>query len=311
MMHIVVPVDGSLLAEQAIEPAVALLRRAAPPHALTLLRVVDYGTLTLDISGLAPPITESAYQAALEGGQEYLARVAARRILHGVRVETMTLLGNAPASVICQVAEESKADLVVMASHRRTGFAHFAFGSVAESVMRQSAIPTLIIHKDDNILPGPDRDELLTILVPLDGTAVAEEVLPAAMALAAQVHGAIRLLRVLPAHTASTPSDRMLTSEAQAYFAQMCAAIEAHGVPVHQTIAWGDIVDHIIAAAHAYQTDILAIATHGRTGFDLLRHGSVTLDVSRQLDMPLLVLHGHAMATAAQAPLTLHEPQQH
>jgi nucleotide-binding universal stress UspA family protein len=310
MMHIVVPVDGSLLAEQAIEPAAALLRRAAPPRTLTLLRVIDYGTLTLDISGLAPPITESAYQAALEGGQEYLARLAARRILHGVRVETVALLGNAPATVICQAVEESAVDLVVMASHSRKGIAHFALGSVAETVMRRSAIPTLIIHRDDSTIPGADRDEPLTILVPLDGTVAAEAVLPAAVSLATQVHGAIRVLRVLPAHTDSTPADRMLTSETHAYFAKIRATIEARGVPVHQTIAWGNVVDHIIAAAHEYQTDILAIATHGRTGFDLVRHGSVTLDVLRHLDIPLLVMRESEAVATALAPLTLHEAPQ-
>lgn len=307
-MKILVPLDGSQLAEQAIEPAVALLRRAAPPRTLTVLRVVDYGALTLDISGFAP-ITETAYQAALESAQDYLAGVAARRSLHGVQVETIALLGTAPATVICQVTDEvdGKADLVVMASHRRTGLAHFAFGSVAETVMRQSEVPTLIIHRDGSTLRGVERDEPLTILVPLDGTLMAEEALSPALRLAQEVHGAIRLLRVLPAHASATPADRMLTSETQEYFARIRQAIEARGVSVHQTIAWGDVAEHIMTTARDYQTDILAIATHGRTGLDLLRNGSTTLDVLRHLDLPVLVIRAHEAVPLAQAPLTLHE----
>ena len=105
-MHILVPLDGSTFAEGAIESAATLLRRTTGPGSLTLLRVIGLGGVAYDISGLAAPITESASQAAIEGGQDYLAQVATRRPLHGIRVETIVQLGGTVAVDICLAAQE-------------------------------------------------------------------------------------------------------------------------------------------------------------------------------------------------------------
>jgi nucleotide-binding universal stress UspA family protein len=308
-MNILVPLDGSLLAEEAIAPAAALLRRSTTSGNLTLVRIINPGSVALDVPGFAPPITESVFQAALEGGQEYLAQVAARTPLHGIRVETIVQMGSSIAAALCQAAADLKVDLIVMTSHARTGVAHFALGSVAEAVMRSASMPTLILHKDAPAFPSIDRDEPLTILVPLDGTLVAEAALGPAVQLAAQMRGAIRLLRVLPAHQVATPADRMLANETQDYFAHLRVFIEGHGVPMHQTIAWGDIADQIVTVAQDYQTDLIAIATHGRTGLDRLREGSITLDILHHLATPLLVVHPSAEVASAPAPLGMQHGQ--
>jgi len=308
-MHILVPLDGSLLAEEAIASAATLLRLSTTPGNLTLLRIISYGSVALDVPGFAPPVTESVFQGALESGQEYLAHVATRTPLHGIRVETIARMGSTISSAICEAAEDLKADLIVMTSHARTGITHFALGSVAEAVMRSAPMPTLILHKDAPAFPSLDRDEPLTILLPLDGTRVAEAALGPAVQLAEQMRGAIRLLRVLPAHQVATPADRMLANETQDYFARLRVFIEGHGVPMHRTIAWGDIADQIVTVAQDYQTDLIAIATHGRTGLGRLREGSVTLDILHHLATPLLVVHPSAEVASAPAPLGMQHGQ--
>ncbi|MBA3826410.1 MAG: universal stress protein [Ktedonobacterales bacterium] len=302
-MHILVPLDGSPLAERAIEPAVMLLRRLSSPGSLTLLRVVNPSSITYDISGLAPPISESVFQAAIEGGLDYLAQVATRRPMHGIRVATTAEIGSGVATTICQVANDLAVDFIMMASHTRTGVPHFILGSVAEAVMRESTVPTLIIHREGASFPAQDRDEPLTILVPLDGTPMAESALAPAMGLAKQVRGAIRVLRVLPPHQGSTPTDRMLVDETQAYFARVRALGEAQGITMQESIAWGEVAPSIAAIAQEFQTDLVTIATHGRTGLAQMRDGSITLGVLHHLVTPMMVVHPPAEVVQAPAPI--------
>ena len=303
-MHLLVPLDGSPLAESAIESAVTLLRRAAPPNSLTLLRVISPGSVAYNYTGMMPPVSESVFQAAVEGGREYLAGVVARCPLHGIRVETIAEMDTDTAADICQAAKDNAADLIVMTSHVRSGIAHFVLGSFAEGVLRQSAVPTLVVQGEGSSFPALDRDEPLTILVPLDGTPLAEAALAPAITLAAQVRGAIRLMRVLPAHTEASPTDRMLTSETHAYFAGLRARVVAQGVPMHETIAWGDVMERITAIAQANQTDLIALATHGRTGLARLRDGSVTLELFHRLSLPLLIVHPTPAVLDAPTPLS-------
>jgi len=304
-MQILVPLDGSPFAESAIEPAAALLRRAASPNTLTFVRIISPGSVAPDFTGFVPPVTESAFQAAIEGGKSYLAQVATRRPLHGIRVATVTQLGSDTAGDICQLARELAVDLIVMTSHARTGIAHFALGSVAEAVLRGTTIPTLLLHRDSTSFPSTNRDEPLTILVPLDGSPMAETVLAPVIQLAAQVRGAIRVVRVLPMHTSATPTERMLVETTQRYFAALRAKVEGAGVPMYETLAWGDPVERITAVAQQYQTDLIAMATHGRTGLTRLRDGSITLDVLHHLATPLFVMHPSAAVVTAPAPLSV------
>ena len=207
-------------------------------------------------------------------------------------------LGGTVAVDICLAAQELGVDLIMMTSHARSGVAHFVLGSVAEAVMHNSPVPTLILQRDGLIFPASDRDEPLTILVPLDGTSLAETALAPAVTLAAQVRGAIRVLRVLPAHTTATPTDRMLVEETHNYFARLRAFVEVQGVTMHESIAWGNVVAHIIATTQENQTDLIAIATHDRAGMAKLREGSITLEVLHHLATPMLVIHSSSPLSA-------------
>lgn len=285
-MHILVPLDGSQLAEEAIEPAAALLRRTATTGDLTMLRVVNFSALAMDFSGTMPAISESELQAALEGGREYLAQVASRKPRHGIRVATLTKLGTGVAATIGEMALELEADLIVMASHTRTGK---VLGSIAAAVMRSAPVPTLIVDREAPTLPGPEREEPLMILVPVDDTPVAEAAFVAAVQLAKQVNGTIRVLRVLPQY--QDAADPQEAEETYRYFARLNAHGETQGVSIAEYIAWGDTVEQIANVSQHFPTDLIALGTHGRSKIERLREGSVTQRVLHQLTTPLLIVH--------------------
>ncbi|MBA3822677.1 MAG: universal stress protein [Ktedonobacterales bacterium] len=301
-MHILVPLDGSPLAERAIGSAARLLRRATGPASLTLLNIITASSVAYDATGFAPPVTESAFQSAIAGGEQYLAQVAARHELADLQVTTLTQMGGTVANDICQVAQERQVDFIVLASHTRTGMTHFFLGSVAEAVMRDAPVPTIIIHRDAPHFPPLGRDEPFTILIPLDGTPLAEAVVVPAIRLAAQVHGVIRVMRVLPTHQGAIPAERGQVAETQAYFAHLRPIVEGQGVAMSENIAWGDVAEHITAVAQEFQTDLLAIATHGAIGLAQLREGSVTLDLLHHLPTPMLIVHPSEQIPSVPTP---------
>jgi nucleotide-binding universal stress UspA family protein len=136
LKKILVPLDGSALAESAIDKA---LEVAAPESTLMLLRAAEAHSLP----GVDP--TEAQVEIVREA-EEYLAAVAARLNEQGVtRVETSVWYGPA-ASAIVEAARLRKADLIVMSTHGRSGLGRLILGSVAESVLRGTMTPILLLR---------------------------------------------------------------------------------------------------------------------------------------------------------------------
>ncbi|HEU5323474.1 MAG TPA: universal stress protein [Methylomirabilota bacterium] len=133
---ILVPLDGSALAEAAIPPAVELARDGAT---LVLLRAAEAHPLPT-----ADP-TEAQVTVVREA-EDYLAAVAERVKTAGVaQVETSVWYGP-PAEAIADAARFRTADLIVMNSHGRSGLGRLVLGSVAESVLRATATPILLLR---------------------------------------------------------------------------------------------------------------------------------------------------------------------
>jgi nucleotide-binding universal stress UspA family protein len=149
--RIVVPLDGSELAERALPDALQLAELAKAP--LHLLRVVDvtrleqYGAygLALEYAGLAQVLADEEQQA-----QAYLDAQVRRLGAEGGRVTSELRRGFAPREI---VAASQPGDLVVMASHGRGGISRWLLGSVAEEVVRHAAVPVTIVHV------APDQTE--------------------------------------------------------------------------------------------------------------------------------------------------------
>ena len=145
MFHrIVVPLDGSELAEQALEHAKELARLASVP--VHLLRVVDLGRLAgrgSVVWGLTPWALQTALDDEQRGAKEYLDRMSLLLRNQGVETSTEVRHGNSPDEIL-DVAGDG--DLVVMSTHGRSGVPRWYFGSVAEAVARHAAGPVMLIH---------------------------------------------------------------------------------------------------------------------------------------------------------------------
>jgi nucleotide-binding universal stress UspA family protein len=143
---ILVPLDGSTVAEAALAPAVALAREAGAK--LVLLRAAEAHTLPT-----ADPI--AAQVDVMREAEEYLARTRAKVMGAGiVDVEVSAWYGPAVEAIV-EAARYRDADLIVMSSHGRSGVARLVIGSVTERVLRGTSVPILVIRPDGAPIDPP------------------------------------------------------------------------------------------------------------------------------------------------------------
>jgi len=201
--RILVPLDGSPCAERAI-PLAARIARAFG-GSITFLRVV---TTPIDAALVvmgSPYLMQEAFETDRARAIDYLAAIAQLRDLTRVNL-TLEVLVGIPAESILSVTEANEIDLIVMGSHGYTGLKRWALGSVAQKVARHSPVLVLVVRKGEHLPTASQaRSRPVQVLVPLDGSSLAEEALtPAAQlsaALSAPAHGALHLVRVLPRPT--------------------------------------------------------------------------------------------------------------
>jgi nucleotide-binding universal stress UspA family protein len=138
-MTILVPLDGSALAEEALASVGLLAER--PGARLHLLRVVEPPSYTFYGEGYAyVPLDEAA---ELQGARDYLNEVAGRLVASGTSVEVEVTIG-LPSAVIPRVAQEQQADVIAMATHGRGGLARLVLGSVATGTLQRAHVPLLL-----------------------------------------------------------------------------------------------------------------------------------------------------------------------
>lgn len=146
--RILVPLDGSTLAEAAIDTALDLTQGGAP-YTLILLRAAEAHTLPG-----ADPTDEQV--AVIREAETYLAAVSERLAKRGLKsVETSVWYGPAAAAII-QSVRLKKADLVVMSTHGRSGLGRFIVGSVTESVLRGTTAPICVVRAPGAPIESPD-----------------------------------------------------------------------------------------------------------------------------------------------------------
>ncbi len=142
--HILVPLDGSPLAEQVL-PHVKALASLEPGARVTLLRAVPtvYPT-TIDYSGMLPPVGDILPELELEA-RNYLDSIARSLQAEGLNVKLeLSLLPAAEA--IIDYAENHKVDLIAIATHGRSGISRWVFGSVTQKVVQATPVPVLVIR---------------------------------------------------------------------------------------------------------------------------------------------------------------------
>jgi nucleotide-binding universal stress UspA family protein len=160
---------------------------------------------------------------------------------------------------------------------------------------------------------------LTRILVPLDGSTLAESILPQVVELAALRRGEILLLRVAHAHglPGSSAVEALVgvLDEARAYLDRIEARLLRHDLPVRTAVRYGQPVEEILDHALASGADLIAMSTHGRSGVRRVMLGSVAEAIVRRAGIPILLLRvtrdaltGVAAADSPPAPRAF-EPQ--
>jgi nucleotide-binding universal stress UspA family protein len=291
---LLVPLDGSALAERALDAAAAIASAAGA--AVTALRVhVPIAPLTAPPAELAVGYDLHADTAVREAAERYLADLADRR-----GVATALEVGT-PGAAITEWCAHHHPDLVVMTTHGAGGFMPAWLGSVADHVIRTSGAPVLVMPGDEAHPPAftPPR----TILVPLDGSAHAAAALAPARALGAPFGAALALVRVVPPLVrndvldvlAGGVPDRFGIDELTAQAKQELDAVAAELTAGGATVASAEVlVDERIAPALLTHADhvgaqLIAMATHGR-GLARVFVGSVADKVLRAAGRPTLVV---------------------
>lgn len=187
-----------------------------------------------------------------------------------------------------------------MATHGRSGVNRWFLGSVAEKVLRGTKAPLLLVRAR----PQANRDmaALQRILVPLDGSALAEKILPTAGELAARLKLGVLLFRVyrMPSplfsgghgfHSVQVFEDAdALRRESLAYLEKQAEPLRLRGIEVATTVCEGFGGDEIVTLARDTPDSLIAMSSHGRSGAGRWLLGSVAENVARHAIRPVLVL---------------------
>ncbi|MBC6936932.1 MAG: universal stress protein [Chloroflexi bacterium] len=143
LKHVLVPLDGSKLAEEALEHAVNII---CPDGKITLLSAVDVPEVP--IYGYYPPATVPDYQSTVEDllpqAKNYLEQIAKGLEGPGIAVEIEVHIGE-PSQVIAETAVRLKVDAIVMSTHGRSGLSRWLFGSVTNKVLGTRCCPVFVI----------------------------------------------------------------------------------------------------------------------------------------------------------------------
>jgi nucleotide-binding universal stress UspA family protein len=293
---ILIPLDGSPLAERIV----AHMRGMMPPATteFVLVSVVEpwrYSFTEIDFN-IPDVLTEIRASA-----QHYLDRQSSQLQAAGYRVATQVGEGD-PAQVILALSQATSADLIAMSTHGRSGFVRWALGSVAERVIQGATTPLFLIREST---PPPTQPPQ-RILVPLDGSLLAEQALPTAQALALAFGARITLLQVVQELDKSTRRI-FFENEAEAeqtfaewraasgdYLAEVAGRLRTSDLAVETVVRFGDPDRTICEYASEAGIGLTVMSTHGRSGLSRWLYGSVTNKVLRSIDCPLVLVRNFA-----------------
>jgi nucleotide-binding universal stress UspA family protein len=280
---LLVPLDRSPLAEQALPLALAIARRANAR--LDLVEVHAHYDLDKLRTGWAP-FDNPVDAERMRQERNYLDATAARlasapvAITHSVLPGT-NLLAEFVADGLLERAAASGTDLIVMATRARGFLDRLGFGSVADELFRRADVPVLILPPAEAAPPFTPEPTVDEILIPLDGSALAEKVFGPALRLARLMEARCRLLRV----ASGLPE----VAKAEGYLNEVAARLTAEGLSVsaHVLVARHP-AEAILEEAAAQPNSLIALATHGRAGLNRLLLGSVANKLVRAAASPLL-----------------------
>jgi nucleotide-binding universal stress UspA family protein len=293
--QILVPLDGSSLAESVL-PAAAALAEGFGARVVLLHIIEERPPETIHGQ---PHLTDS--HAALA----YLDEVARRPLFRGraVEVHVHGLQARDVAESVVDHAREYGADLVVLSTHGRSGLRGFLFGTIAQRALQRGTTPVLLVNPT---VAGEAPPFLCrTILVPLDGTAAHEPALGVAATLGRAWRAALDLEIVVPTagtlsgHEAATrvlmpTATRALLDlaerGAQEYVQRLASTLTAEGLIASSHVSRGEPAACLVDAANRVGADLVVMASHAKGALDAFWSGSLTPKVIEKLARPLLLV---------------------
>jgi len=291
---IVVPLDRSELAEEALPLASSIAARLQRPLQLTL---VHTGIPMLPEAG---PNGMPDLDARLRQDEHAYLLEVARRLERerGVPVTTAILEGPVAPTLIAH-AQSTEADLVVMSTHGRGGLSRLFLGSVADRLIRELHCALALVHAG-NASPAPHAGEQRRVLIPLDGSALAESIIDRVLAVFGPDHLVLDLVQVVPpSHDLFTSGSAALTVPthleqhllfANRYLHAVATRLRQLGLTVYvQTRVASSVAQAILSCADERQPQFIAVATRGLGGLERMLLGSVADKLVRGARVPLLV----------------------
>lgn len=310
---LLVPLDQSSLAEQAIGQAAAIARASGAEIEVVMVHQ------SMPVGGFEDAPWNESLRTTEHG---YLEDVA-KEIGSGASLQVgHAMLKGEPVDMICRRVLGLDADLIVMTSHGRTGLSRTWLGSVADGVVRHAGIPVLLLRPIEGKTPLAAAHHLFKhVLVPLDGSSHSAEILSAATSLAKCSDAKITLLAVvqpLPSATynpaSMLPYAILLQDDSATKHAVESTTKELNETAIRlshegfasvdvQVVVAGSVARGILEFARTHDVDVIAMSTYGR-GASRLLMGSVADKVIRSSGLPVLLqrplgVHAHALQGTA------------
>ena len=287
MAVVLAPIDGSELALRAVPWAAKL---AGPQGTVVLLRVI-------------PGVSDNARDAATAEANTELDAAATAIADSGVTIERM-VSGGEPDAEIVATAERRGADLIAVASHGRGAIGRAIFGSVADRVSRGATVPALIVRAQTEA--DGHGTNVRRIVVPLDGSPLAERALPVATSFARQFQAPVYVVRAIDAATVMPVAPGVFgtapvvnaevanqiwqeaETAAKATVNDAVSQLQRDGVEASGAILNGS---PFFAISEALQPgDLLVLTSHGRGGVRRWLLGSVAEKLVREAPAPVLLV---------------------
>jgi nucleotide-binding universal stress UspA family protein len=290
--RILVPTDGSEVARDAAESAIAVAARF--DATVRVLHVLELGELP-------PGLDDADADEFTHFGEDALGAIADLADHAGVAVETDIVESKGPThEAIVAYADSHDADLVVMATHSRRGLDRLVLGSVTERTLRKSAVPVLTIHEGDRL---PADLALDGILVPTDGSDCADVAVAYGIDLASATGATLHLVALADT---SKPWNRLPAADevdaldilGRDVLDDAILRAEATDIgTIEGCVGRGSPETAIVDYARDHDIDLVVMGTHGRSGLDRYLLGSVTEHVVRTAPVPVLSVRAVADQT--------------
>lgn len=299
---ILVPLDGSTLAERAVAPAVALAKQTKGTVILLQAPVFDLVVSHPVAGGYGVLLPEQSSAEAFETAENYLNQIKSQHERPFVTISILTQEGD-PASIIVDTAISEKADLIIMSTHGRSGLDRFIMGSVTEKVLQHAPCPVLALR---------DKETIGNVLITVDGSPLSEMAVKPGLELARGLSAKVILLRVdnkdsyldqreleeinhLEPGLAEQIMDGFY-NRIPDYLQRLLSNYKEKGDVIDTLVAEGEPAASVLRVAQEYEADVIVMATHGRTGLRRWLYGSTTHKVLRTAKRSMLVVRPPAAA---------------